>query len=257
MSNFSELPPTPGRPNGQGQEIDAARPGKFDVPGTGGDFQPVLKKAATQGRRTCPSGPISLGAVLGTSMDAAGQQQRLTLKGNYKEPTLPFPRRMAWFRKVQRLAAAFSQERKSYPHKLMAVANVIASIGNVCRLSFDSIALRAGCCPNTAQSCVAWLEEQGALTWNRTARKHRNGRMVRSSNLYTLIEDFQGLLATVVRAVRAIWRDRPTVFSNGNECHGMPQQISFKEHLAAKERLAEIAKRRQAELHERWQAKFT
>ncbi len=178
---------------------------------------------------------------------------RLTLKGNYEEPSLPFAKRMAWLAKVQRLAADHSRERKSYPHKLMAVARVIAQIGDVCRLSFDGMAERAGCVPNTAQACVAWLEENGALTWNRTARMHRNGRMVRSSNLYTLIECFNGLVATMARVVRSLWRERPSV-SNSNRCHGMPQLFTYQEQKAAQESLKRFAKERAAVLQQLWQS---
>ncbi len=201
------------------------------------------------------AGPASLAEIMG--QDRQGQPKRLTLKGNYEEPSLPFPRRMAWFRKVQQLAATASQNRESYPHKLMAVANVMASIGNVCRLSLDEMAARAGTCRNTAQAVIAWLEEKGALTWNRTARKHSNGRMVRSSNLYTLIENFKGLVALIARTVRAVWRDRPTALSKGNECHGMPQQVSFMDRLEAQNRLREVRERREPALQARWQAART
>lgn len=191
----------------------------------------------------------SLGAILGS--DAEGPK-RITLKGNYREPSLPFATRMKWFRAVQRLVAECSAKGESYPHKVMAVANVMSSIGDVCRLSIDSIAARAGCVPKTVQACIAWLEEHGAITWNWTARRHGNGRWVRTSNLYTLIMDFAGLVATVARAIRAIWRERPRVSSKGNECHGLPQKGSYQEQEEARRRLAEVARDRQAVLFGSW-----
>ena len=106
----------------------------------------------------------SLGAVLGC--DADGAPKRITLKGNYAEPSLPFSGRMQWLAKVQRLIAEHSRDGKSFPHKAGSVAYAIAHVGNVCRLGLDGIADRAGCVVNTAQACIAWLEEQGALTWN-------------------------------------------------------------------------------------------
>jgi hypothetical protein len=191
----------------------------------------------------------SLGAVLGA--DADGAPKRLTLKGNYAEPSLPFSSRMQWLAKVQRLIAQHSRNGKSFPHKVAAVAYAIAHVGNVCRLGLDGIADRAGCVVNTAQACIAWLEEQGALTWSHTARRHGNGRMVRSANLYTLITNFAGLVASVARAVRATWRERPR-FSNTNRCHGMTQTVTFIDQEEARRRLATIAEQRQAMLHQTW-----
>jgi len=191
----------------------------------------------------------SLGAVLGCDPD--GAPKRITLKGNYTEPSLPFPDRMQWLAKVQRLIAQHSRDGKSYPHKAGSVAYAIAHVGNVCRLGLDGIAARAGCVVNTAQACIAWLEEQGALTWSHTARMHKNGRMVRSANLYKLITNFAGLLATVARAVRASWRERPR-FSNTNGCHGMTQTVSYIDREEAQRQLATITKQRETTLQQAW-----
>jgi hypothetical protein len=194
----------------------------------------------------------SLGAILGSTDTEA--PKRITLKGNYREPSLPFLDRMQWLAKVQCLVAHHSRERKSYPHKLSSVARVMAYVGDVCRPSIETIADKAGCVPNTVKACIAWLEEQGAVTWNHTARKHSNGRMVRSSNLYTLITNFNGLVATVARALRAIWRERPTL-SKGNGCPGLPQTVSYQEQEEARRRLAEINRQRQQVLSEVWNAR--
>jgi hypothetical protein len=194
----------------------------------------------------------SLSAVLGC--DADGAPKRLTLKGNYAEPSLPFPDRMRWLAKVQRLIAEHSRDGKSFPHKAGSVAYAIAHVGNVCRLGLDGIADRAGCVVNTAQACIAWLEEQGALTWSHTARRHRNGRMVRSSNLYTLITNFAGLVAQIARAVRATWRERPRL-SNTNQCHGLTQTVSFIDREEAQRRLAEVRKVRETQQLTIWNAR--
>ena len=193
----------------------------------------------------------SLGAVLGCDGDDDAPK-RVTLTGNYEEPRLPFPARMQWLAKVQSLIAESSAKRESYPHKLAAVARVMAYAGDVCRPGIDTIAAKAGCVPNTVKACIAWLEERGALTWQHTARKHGNGRMVRSSNLYTLILNFRGVVATVARALRAIWRDRTGVSSKGNQCPGMTNQVSYTERLDAQTRLAELAKQRQTVLLGVW-----
>jgi hypothetical protein len=194
----------------------------------------------------------SLGAVLGC--DTEGAPKRLTLKGNYSEPSLPFPDRMQWLAKVQRLIAVHSRDGKSFPHKVGSVAYAIAHVGNVCRLGLDGIADRAGCVVSTAQACIAWLEEQGALTWSHTARRHSNGRMVRSANLYTLITNFEGLVATIARAVRATWRERPRS-SNTNQCHGLTQTVSFIDREEARKRLSEVRKAREAQQLAIWNAR--
>jgi hypothetical protein len=196
----------------------------------------------------------SLGAVLGCDTD--GAPKRVTLTGNYAEPSLPFPIRMQWLAKVQRLIAAHSRDGKNFPHKVGSVAYAIAHVGNVCRLGLDGIADRAGCVVNTAQACIAWLEEQGALTWSHTARRHGSGRMVRSSNLYTLITNFAGLVAQVARAVRATWRERPR-FSNTNRCHGMTETVIYIDREQARRQLAEVTKAREAQLRAAWNARHT
>ena len=196
---------------------------------------------------------VSLAAVLGCEPD--GAPKRATLTGNYKEPRLPFPTRMQWLAKVQHEIAECSARRESYPHKLAAVARAMAYVGDVCRPSIEHIAAKAGCVPNTVKACIAWLEEHGALTWSHTARRHKNGRMVRSSNLYTLLLNFRGMVATVARAMRAIWRDRPRVSSKGNGCPGVTQQVTFTERFDAQRHLAEVARHRHDELARLWQAR--
>jgi len=159
---------------------------------------------------------------------------------------------MKWLAKVQRLIAITSAKRENYPHKLAAVARALAYVGDVCRPSIEYIAARAGCVPNTVKACIAWLEEHGALTWSHTVRKHQNGRMVRSSNLYSFILDFGGFAATVARTMRAIWRERPRVSSKGNGCPGMPQTSRYTDHLEASRHLAEVTKQREAILLAAW-----
>jgi len=193
-------------------------------------------------------GMQSLGVILGSETEAP---KRISLKGNYAGPSLPFPERMKWLANVQRLAADHSRERRSFPHKVYSVAAAIAHVGNVCRLSLEGIAERAGCVVNTAQACIAWLEEQGALTWSHTARMHSNGRMVRSHNLYTLVTNFAGLVATVAKAMRAIWRERPK-FSDTNGRHGLTQTVSYQEQQEARKALAEKTKARQAVFLDLW-----
>jgi len=116
----------------------------------------------------------SLAAIVGCDTDGAPRRPNLT--GNYEEPRLPFPARMQWLAKVQRLIAQCSQERESYPHKLAAVARALAYVGDVCKPGIDTIAARAGCVPNTVKACIAWLEAHGALTWSHTAKRHKSAR---------------------------------------------------------------------------------
>jgi hypothetical protein len=208
---------------------------------------PVYVPQANQPRRT--GRMQSLGEVFGSGSHAT--TKRPVMKGNYSEPSLPFPDRMKWLANVQRLVAGHSAEHHSYPHKVYTVASAMAHIGDVCRLSLDGIAERAGCVVSTVEACIAWLEEQGALTWGHTARKHSNGRMVRSSNLYTLITNFAGVVATVAKALRAIWRERPG-FSNPNVQPGLTQTVNYKDQEEARRRLAEISKERQAALAAAW-----
>lgn len=192
----------------------------------------------------------SLAAVIGCDTD--GAPKRRTLIGNYEEPSLPFASRMKWLAKVQRLIAITSANRESYPHKLAAVARVVAYVGDVCRPSIDYIAAKAGCVPNTVKACIAWLEGHGALTWSHTVRRHKNGRMVRSSNLYTFILDFGGFAATVARTMRAVWRERPRVSSKGNECPGLSPTLKYTDCLNAQRRLAEAARQREMILLAAW-----
>jgi hypothetical protein len=174
----------------------------------------------------------------------------IALVSNYEEPSLACASRMKWLAKVQRLIAACSGNRESY--KLAAVACSLAYVGDVCRPSIDYIAAQAGCVPNTVKACIAWLEEHGALTWSHTVRKHRNGRMVRSSNLYTFILDFGGFEATVARTMRAICRERPRVSAKGNGCPGLSQSSRYTDCFDAQRRLAEVAKQRKTILLAAW-----
>jgi hypothetical protein len=195
----------------------------------------------------------SLAEILGC--DTGGAIKRRTLTGNYAEPRLEFPERMKWLAKVQHEIAECSARKEGYPHKVAAVARALAYVGTVCRPSIEQIAAKAGCVPNTVKACIAWLEERGALTWSHTARRHKNGRMVRSSNLYTLILNFRSMVATVARAMRAIWRERPRVLSKGNECPGVTQQVTFIERFEAQQNLAAVTRQRQDELARLWQAR--
>jgi hypothetical protein len=78
---------------------------------------------------------------------------------------------------------------------------------------------------------------------------------VRSSNLYTLILNFRGVVANVARAMRAIWRERPRVLSKGNECPGLTQQFTFTEQFDARQHLAAVARQRQVELASLWRSR--
>ena len=162
----------------------------------------------------------SLACVIGRDTD--GHAKRPTLTGNYEEPQLPWKERKQWLWKVNRLAADCSAKKESYPHKVTAVARALAFAGDVCKPSIEYLAGKAGCVENTVKACIAWLDERGALTWSNTARRHKSGRMVRSSNLYRFILDFAGASATLVRAMRAVWRERKVVAaSKGNDCPGV------------------------------------
>jgi hypothetical protein len=195
----------------------------------------------------------SLAAVLGCDADGAPQRAKLT--GRYDEPRLPFPARMQWLAKVQKLIGACAASKESYPHKLAAVARALAYAGDVCRPSIDYIAAVAGCVPNTVKACTAWLEEHGALTWSNTTKRHKTGRMVRSSNLYNFILDFAGATATVVRTMRAIWRERPRQISKGNRCPGVIQEELYSDPYRAMRNLARVAHERTAYLNQLWDAR--
>ena len=198
----------------------------------------------------------SLACVIGRDTD--GSARRPTLTGNYSEPELPWKARKQWLRQVNRLAAECTAKHESYPHKITAVARVLAFAGDVCKPSIEYIALQAGCVENTVKACIAWLEERGALTWSHTARKHQSGRMVRSSNLYRLIMDFAGATAMLARTMRSIWRDRRTVAgSKGNDCPGGININLYPDAYGATKRLAEIGKQRTAEFDRQWLAART
>ena len=75
-----------------------------------------------------------------------------------------------WLGKVQRLIATRSRNRERFPHKVFSVANVLAHIGNECRLNYEGIAERAGCVTRTVLACIKGLEEHGLLTRSHTAK---------------------------------------------------------------------------------------
>ncbi|MBV8096441.1 MAG: hypothetical protein JO110_25015, partial [Acetobacteraceae bacterium] len=97
---------------------------------------------------------------------------------------------------------------------------------------------------------------KGALTWKNTSDKDTSGHVVRRANLYTLIMDFTGTIATVVRTMRTLWRERGKVVtvSKPNQCHGLPPNVSSTELRAAQNRLAKVAKERTALLQAQWTA---
>jgi hypothetical protein len=199
----------------------------------------------------------SLASVIGR--DTTGHAKRPTLVGNYVEPRHSFAQRMKWLAMVQRLIAECSAKHESYPHKLAAVARALAYVGDVCKPSIDYVAAQAGCVANTVKACLEWLEVHGALTWSHTVRKHKNGRIVRSSNLYRFILDFGSFAAQIARAVRASWRERRKLVpgSKGNGCPGETQYSTYIERHEAQRRLAAIAKQRSEEFDRQWLAART
>jgi hypothetical protein len=198
----------------------------------------------------------SLASICGRDTD--GHARRPTLTGNYQEPHLPWADRKHWLRKVNELAAECSAKHESYPHKVTAVARALAFAGDVCKPSIEYLASRAGCVENTVKACLAWLEERGALTWSNTARRHRSGRMVRSSNLYRFILDFSGGSAMLVRAMRAVWRERKVVaVSKGNGCPGVSSLHINPDAYSAMHRLADIAQQRSEQFNQQWLAART
>jgi len=74
----------------------------------------------------------SLGAVLGLVDQPS---KRPVLFGRFTVPTLGFDARMQWLAKVQRLVALCAKARERMPKTIMSVANVMAHIGDECRLS--------------------------------------------------------------------------------------------------------------------------
>jgi hypothetical protein len=205
-----------------------------------------------QPRRSCKT--RSLGEIFGHDNQAP---KRPVLFGHYTAPALCFDARMQWLAKVQRLIAQCTHNHESYPHKLFQVASVMAHIGNECRASREAIAARAGCVVRTVAACIDWLEEHGVLTWTHTAQRHENRRVVRSTNLYSLILDFAGLRALAVRARRAIWREREKEVSTGNGCPGMTQTVTYTDRLEAQRRLAEYTRIAKERLEQVWAARHT
>jgi hypothetical protein len=196
----------------------------------------------------------SIGAIFG-AVDQC--PKRPVLFGGYNVPALPFNARMQWLAKVQRLIAQCARDHESYPHKVFQVASVLAHIGNECRLSREAIAERAGCVVRTVAACIDWLEERGVLTWMHTARRDQNRRVVRSTNLYSLILDFTGLRALITRARRAIWRERKKEPSTGNGCPGMTQELTYRDQLEAQRRLAEASRIMKQQFMEQWAARHS
>jgi hypothetical protein len=205
-----------------------------------------------QSRRSCKT--RSLGEIFGHHNQAP---KRPVLFGRYTAPTLCFDARMQWLAKVQRLIAQCAHQHESYPHKLFQVASVLAHIGDECRLGLEGIAERAGCVVRTVSACINWLEEHGMLTWTHTARRDENRRVVRSHNLYSLILDFTGLRALVVRARRAIWRERKKEASTGNECPGTTQEFTYTDRFEAQRRLAEYSRIAKDRLEQVWAARHS
>jgi hypothetical protein len=193
--------------------------------------------------------------------DTDGSAKRPTLTGHYSEPQSSWDDRNRWLRKVNELAAQCSAKHESYPHKVTAVARALAFAfaGDVCKPSIEYLASKAGCVENTVKACLAWLEERGALTWSNTARRHRSGRMVRSSNLYRFILDFAGGSAMLVRAMRAVWRERKVVaVSKGNGCPGVSDSTyNNPDAYNAMHRLADIARQRSQQFNQQWPAART
>jgi hypothetical protein len=174
--------------------------------------------------------------------------------GGGPEPGLPWADRNKWLRGVRNLIAECRQRHESFPHKVESVARAIAELGDVCKASLAYIAMKAGCVDNTVQASIEWLESKGALTWSHTSGKDKSGRIVRHANLYTLIMDFAGAFAVVIRTMRSLWRERGKVVtvSKRNECHGLPQTYSYKEQCEAQRRLTEVAKERAATFNAQW-----
>ena len=198
----------------------------------------------------------SLACVIGRDTD--GSAKRPILSGQYEETPLSWDLRKRWLRQVNQLAAQCTANRESYPHKVTAVARALAFVGDVCKPSIPYLASKAGCVENTVKACLAWLEAHGALTWSNTARRHKSGRMVRSSNLYRFILDFAGASATLVRAMRAIWRERRVVaVPKGNDCPGVIALDLNPDAYGAMHRLTAIAKRRTQEFQQQWLAART
>jgi hypothetical protein len=180
--------------------------------------------------------------------------KRPNIFGDDTGPGLPWDQRNQWLRQVRRLLTDCRQRKESFPHKVESVARAIAELGDIAKAGLDYIAIKAGCVENTVQAVIEWLESKGALTWKNTSGKDKSGHIVRKANLYTLIMDFTGTIATVVRTMRSLWRERGKVVtvSKRNECHGLPQLHTYEERCEAQNRLARIAKDRTATINAHW-----
>jgi hypothetical protein len=183
-----------------------------------------------------PTSLQPLGALLAPEQPA----KRPTLTGNYERPRLSERARQNWIRSVARLISKARQDKESFPRTVGSVAIALANIGDECFMELETIAHMAGCVRNTAKACIDWLESKGALTWSHTARRHSSGNWVRSSNLYTLIPNFAGLIGLLARARRAMWRERRS--GNTKSCAGLNQQRLFvaADSCEARKRLREI-----------------
>jgi hypothetical protein len=169
-------------------------------------------------------------------------------------PGLPWDQRNKWLREVRKLLTDCRQRKESFPHKTESVARAIAELGDVARAGLDYIAIKAGCVVNTVQAVIEWLESKGVLTWKHTSDKDKSGHVVRRANLYTLIMDFAGSFAAVVRVMRSLWRERGKVVtvSKPNACHGLPDTYTYEERVQGIEALAKVRKERTAILNAQW-----
>ena len=197
-----------------------------------------------------------LAVVVGCDPD--GAPKRPTRPDDYRPEGVPFTERCRWLRRV----CGMIEERRAngergIPHKAVAVARVIAELGDVCRASREYIAAKAACCVNTVEAVIAWLESKGALTWCHTTGKDRNGRRVRKANLYTLIMNFAGATAVIVRTMRTLWRERTKIVSvsKPNGCPGLHSFSTSTDPYRAMKTLQRIRKEREAFLEQQWLAR--
>ena len=201
---------------------------------------------------TPPNRPAHTGRM--QSLAEIMSPKRPNIFGGDTGPGLPWDQRNLWLRNIRKLLTDCRQRKESFPHKVECVARAIAELGDVMNAGLDYIAMKAGCVVNTVQAVIEWLESKGALTWKNTSDKDKSGHVVRRANLYTLIMDFTGTIATVVRTMRSLWRERGKVVtvSKPNACHGLPPNITYTELRAAQNRLAKVAKERTAALQAQW-----
>jgi hypothetical protein len=180
--------------------------------------------------------------------------KRPNIFGDDTGPGLPWEQRNQWLRQVRKLLTDCRQRKESFPHKVESVARAIAELGDVAKAGLDYIGIKAGCVVNTVQANIEWLESKGALTWKHTSDKDKSGHIVRRANLYTLIMDFAGPFAAVVRVMRSLWRERGKVVtvSKPNQCHGLPHLYTYEERTQAQDQLAKVRKDRTATLHAQW-----